>query len=160
MTSVQEINQRVLFDRIAGPHWFQHYIASPYPPLSIIVGFRLFHDGFVSSLVQGDAMVHTLDVRLQCRVAWTQTSQVDLRLESKFLVLRRSLGRMTFTEVSQLYQTGELFCLLQHMMLEVPVIAELLERFVKLGVLLPFFQVIHLPCLLEALVQSSITQEE
>ena len=46
ITSVQEVNQLVWYDRTAGPHRFQHTILSPYPPLPIIVGIRLFEGGF------------------------------------------------------------------------------------------------------------------
>jgi len=48
----------------------------PYPTVPIIVGIQLFQDGFVSSLVQGDVVVHWLDMHLQCRVVGRKAVQL------------------------------------------------------------------------------------
>ncbi len=105
----------------------------------------LFQDGFVSSLLQDNAMVRTLNVQLQSRMTARKTHQVDLRLGREFLILPHHLAMMTSTEDSKFCQTGELFQLFQHVRLEVPVLTELLERVVNYGVLLLLSQGIHLP---------------
>ena len=121
----------------------QHYIVSPYPTLPI--------DGYFSSLVHGDTVVHTLDVRLLNRVAGRKANYVDLRLGSGFHVLPCHLAQgfgMDYGHrklaILSVHQGGELF-LLQHVRLDVSVLTELLERFEKHVILLQFFQGTHLP---------------
>ena len=51
------------------------------------MGFWLFYYGYVSSFVLGDAVVHTLDVWLQSRLAWGKASKVNFSLGSEFVQL-------------------------------------------------------------------------
>ena len=75
ITSVQEINQWVWSARTAGPHKFQHAIVRPYPPLPIIVRFRRFG---LTRMCSSTRLykVHTLNMRLQSRVAGRKAGQV------------------------------------------------------------------------------------
>ena len=65
----------------------------------------------------------------------------EVSFSSSPTILRRSWARATSTENSRfsVHQAGDLFQLLQHVTLEVPVVTELHERIVKPGVLLQLF---------------------
>ena len=78
-----------------------------------------------------------------------KANQVDLRFGSEFLVLNHDLAQEFGTEavhrrlaVLSVHQAGELFQLLQHVILEVPSLTELPERYMKL---LQLCQGAHLP---------------
>ena len=79
-----------------------------HPSLPIIVGVWFLQHGFVSSLVQGGAVVYALGVWLQSRLTWRKASQINLRLGGELLILactifRSSLVRTTSTEDTRLY---------------------------------------------------------
>ena len=95
-----------------------------------------------------------LDVRLQSRVAGRKVSQVDLRFGREFLIQTHHLAQLMSNEDSRLcpyIRQSELFHLLQHQRLDIPVITELLEHLVEPGVLLQFFQGSTFPFLVMAL---------
>ena len=77
----------------------------------------------------------------------SKANQVDVRLGSEFLVLTHHLAQEFGTDdvhrrlaILLVHQADTFFQLLQHVRLEVPVLTELHERFVKPGVLLQLYK--------------------
>ena len=86
-------------------------------------------------------------------MAGRKANKVDLRFGSEFLVLNHELAQeFGGTEavhrrlaVLSVHQADAFFQLLQHVILEVPFLTELPERFMKPAVLFQLFQGPHLP---------------
>ena len=89
-------------------------------------------------------MVQPLEVWLQSKMAGRKANQADLRLGSEFQEFGTEAVNRRLAVLS-VHQAGELFHLLQDVMLEVPHLTELPERFMKHGVLLQLFHGPHLP---------------
>ena len=73
-------------------------------------------------------------------MAGRKASQIDLRFESEFLVLTHDLAQVFGTDavfrrlaVLSVHQAGELFQLLQHVILEVPFITEFITFYETWG---------------------------
>ena len=94
-------------------------------PHDLTVGFRLLHDGFVSSLVPDNAVVHTLDVRLGGRRA---RATLDLEVSEFFVItyqLAQEFGRDDVHRrlaILFVHQAGELFQPLERVIREVPIL--------------------------------------